>query len=248
VAAGALLTLILGFSVKKFSRKAMLLVSSTFMFLAMAYSGTRTAYSVIPAGVILFVLMTITRRNTLIFACFFLAVFVVIIWGPIYGNPTINRIRSTFEFSEEASMKVRDINRKNIQPYIYTHPIGGGLATSGMQGLEYNPAHYLAGFPPDSGFLRTAVETGWIGLALQCLLYFIIIQSGVRVFYQSNDKKIKMYALAITIPLFCFIVAQYAQVSIGQIPGCFVFYPGLAMIARLKNFISEPQVNQKQLI
>ena len=167
------------------------------MFLGMAFSGTRTAFSIVPAGLILYILMTITQKRTLLIACVGLAAFVVIIWGPIYGNPTVNRIRSTFEFSEEASMKVRDMNRQAIQPYIYSHPIGGGLATSGMQGFEYNANHILQAFPPDSGFLRTAVETGWIGLAIQCILYFTMLFSGVKVFYNTNNRLIRTYILGV---------------------------------------------------
>jgi putative inorganic carbon (HCO3(-)) transporter len=233
MAVSAVFTLVLMIGTRNTKSKLLLLAGFVFMLLAMAYSGTRTAFSILPAGIALYILMTITRRNTLIFACLSIAAFIVIVWGPIYGNPTINRIRSTFEFSDEASMQVRDRNREAIQPYILSHPIGGGLATSGMQGLEYNPNHILAGFPPDSGFLRSAVETGWLGLAIQCCLYFIILYSGAKGFYSSRNKIVRLYFLSATIGAFVFILAQYAQVSIGQIPSCFLFYPFLAIIVRL---------------
>lgn len=219
---------------KKRNTKILLIVANIFILLGGAYSGTRTAYFVIAAGVVLYSLLTITNRNTLIFACAFLMGFVFIIYGPIYGNTTINRIRTTFTFKEDASLNVRDENRKYIQPYIHKNPIGGGLATSGMPGMEYNPNHFLAGFPPDSGFLKTAVETGWIGFLLQCLLYFFILQSGVHAYYRSEKKWVKMSAIAAVVCVFTYIIGQYGQEAIGQVPGCFLFYSCLALIAKAK--------------
>ena len=216
-------------------RIALVLASGT-MFLAMAYSGTRTAYAIVPAGLVIFLLMTITHKNTLILTTVFLIIFAIIMFGPIYGNSTINRIRSTFQFSKDASLNVRDANRARIQPYIYDHPIGGGLATSGVAGLKYNPHHPLAGFPPDSGYLRTALETGWIGLAITCFLYFIILYEGVKGYYRSEEPKTKVYYVAIISTIYALVIAQYAQVAIGQLPGALIFYPSLAIITCLYRY------------
>ena len=215
-------------------RTLLLIFASTFMLLGMAFSGTRTSYVVIIAGGMLIISMTITHIRTLIFALFFVAGLAFVLWAPIYGNTTINRIRTAFEFSDDASLSVRDINRKRIQPYIWSHPIGGGVATSGLQGEIYNPNHVLAGFPPDSGLLRTSIETGWIGLALQLLIYFIILQSGISSFYRCSNPKLRPYLLAAVGTTFTFIVAQYSQVAIGQMPESFLFYGLVAAIVRLK--------------
>ena len=214
-------------------KKVVLILASAVMFLAMAYSGTRTAYAMIPAGLVLFGLMTIARRSTLILATLAVAVFAVLMFGPIYGNVTINRIRSTFELSEDASLNVRDVNRARIQPYIYSHPIGGGLSTTGLAGVKYNPHHILAGFPPDSGYLRVALETGWIGLALTCILYFIILYVGVKGYYRERDPEVKIYYASIVTMIYALVIAQYAQVAISQLPGALLFYPALAIIGCL---------------
>jgi putative inorganic carbon (hco3(-)) transporter len=71
-----------------------------------------------------------------------------VVFTPFFKGKTVERLRSAFELKENASLNVRDVNRKLIQPYIYAHPIGGGLATSGKPGEAYNPDHRLAGFPP----------------------------------------------------------------------------------------------------
>lgn len=230
----SLLLLIISINVKSRTIRIFQFLACFFMLLAVGYSGTRTAYFVITVGVLLYIMMTISNKKTVIFAGVFSALFVIIVWGPIYGNTTVNRIRTTFEFSKDGSLEVRDINRKRIQPYIYSHPIGGGLATSGSQGMYYNPGHDLASFPPDSGFIKTAIETGWIGFFFQCLIYFIILRTGVHGYYRVIDSKIKTYYLATLVCLFGFIIAQYSQEAITQIPSFFLFYSSLSLIVRLK--------------
>ncbi|MBE2230856.1 MAG: O-antigen ligase family protein [Chitinophagaceae bacterium] len=236
MASTSVVMLVMMLHLKKWKWKTGYALTAFFVILGVAYSGTRTAYFVIAAGVALYFLMNISNKRTLVFASACLLGFAFILYGPIYGNPTINRIRSTFQFSEDASLKVRDENRKFIQPYIYSNPIGGGLATSGMAGLDYNPGHILAGFPPDSGFVKTAIETGWVGFSLQCLLYFLILQSGVRAYYRARNKFLRIVVLAALVSVFTFVIAQYGQEAIGQVPGCFLFYSCLAIIVRARQF------------
>lgn len=236
MAAFSLLVMPLFLAERRMPKKILLFLALVFMLLGVAYSGTRTSYFIIVVGVLFYIMLTIHNTRTIVFAAVFAVLFVGIVWGPIYGNTTINRIRSTFEFSEDGSMEVRDINRKFIQPYILSHPIGGGLATSGAQGLHYNPGHYLAGFPPDSGYIKSAIETGWIGLFLQCLIYFIIMRSGVREYFRARDEQIKQYYIVVLVCLFSFVVAQYSQEAIAQIPGFFLFYSGIALIVRMRYF------------
>jgi hypothetical protein len=240
MAASALMLAVLAMREKTFSKRVLLVGAMVFCALGMAYAGTRTAYFIFTAGALLYILMTITNRSTLIAACVLLVGFAVIMWGPIYGNVTVNRIRSTFD-TNDSSLGVRDENRASIQPYIHSHPMGGGLASSGVQGLNYSPGHYLAGFPPDSGFVKTAIETGWIGFILQCSIYCILLLSGVRVFYRAQNRIIKTYGLAAVVTLFSFVISQYGQVSIGQIPDCFLFYPLLAVVVRLSKFSGTTQ-------
>lgn len=220
------------------------------LLIGMAYSGTRTATFIFTIGIVWYILLTINNKKTLLFAFFSTLIFVVLIFGPIYGNSTINRLRSTFKFSNEESLQVRDNNRKSIQPYIYSHPLGGGLLTTGVSGTQYNSGHYLAGFPTDSGLLRAALETGWIGLLLQCLSYFIILKTGIHIFFAAKNPVAKKYILASIVVLFANIVAQYSQVAIGQIPESFFFYSLVAVIVRISHFekLKQQPQNLKQYL
>ena len=218
----------------KLNFRLFLIANAVIIAIAMSYSGTRTATIILTVNIILYILMTLSNLKTLIFCCFFAAFFAFLLYAPIYGNVTINRLRSSFQFSHDQSLKVRDKNRHDIQPYIHSHPIGGGVATTGLENIKFNVGHPLAGFPTDSGLLRIALEYGWIGLIIQCLTYFIILQQGVRAYYRSKNPHYKTLLLASTVGIFGYVVAQYSQVAIGQIPGAFLFFGLIAIIIRLR--------------
>lgn len=213
-------------------KKRILFFMFFILMLGMTYSGTRTANIMLPAAIALYAMMTISNRTTLITVFVFISAALFILFGPIQGS-NINRIRSTFE-SKEESANVRDENRKSIQPYIYSHPIGGGIATSGVQGEKYNPRHKLAGFPPDSGLLLAAIELGWIGYALTLFVYFLILYQGIHFYFITHKRENRIYIIAVLISVFTIIVTQYSQVTIGQLPTALFFYAGLALISRLK--------------
>jgi hypothetical protein len=229
-------SLVLTIYTKGFLKKSILFLISIFLLLGVAYSGTRTAYFIIVSGICFYILLTITQLKTLIIACIFFLLFAFILFAPIYNNQTINRIRSTFEFSNDASMNLRNINREKIRPYIYSHPIGGGLSTTGGAGEKYTPGHVLASFDTDSGYVRIAVETGWIGLLIQCLFYFFILNEGLKVYMRSSNNVLRFYVLAAITCLFSFVTAQYSQDATDPTPLCFLFYPCLAFIAKAKYF------------
>jgi hypothetical protein len=146
----------------------------------------------------------------------------------------LNRFRSSFIGKEDASFNVREINRQSIQPYIYSHPIGGGLCTSGETGIRYNPGHELAGFPPDSSYLRKALETGWIGLIFIMVIYFITLKYGIRGYFDSRNSTYKIIFAAIIAHLFAFYIAEFPQEALGQISDMVVYYPLLAIMIRLR--------------
>ncbi len=225
--------------------KLKLLLINLVILLGVAYSGTRTAYFIIISGIFLYVLITINQFRTLVFSVIALFAFLLLIYLPIYSNITINRIRSTFEFSDDASLNVRDRNRSSIQPYIHEHAFGGGLNTCGSIGAKYNPGHILAGFPPDSGYVKAAIETGWVGLFLLCIIYFITLQYGLVTYFKCKNKILKIYVFASVVCIFTFVIAQYGQEATDQIPGFFLFYSCFAVI--IKSRYIDEKLNQTVL-
>jgi cell division protein FtsW (lipid II flippase) len=203
-------------------RRILLGIATVLMFLGMAYSGTRTAYAILPVGIILFIVMTINNYKTLIFALLSFLTFAFLIFGPIQ-NPILNRFRSAFD-EDDPSLQVRENNRDYIQPYIWSHPMGGGLLTTGDTGLKYYPEHELSGFATDSGFLKTALETGWIGLIIQIALYFAALSYGLSGFYRCRDPQLRSLYAAYLCGFFAVTIANFAQVASSKYPmGILIF-------------------------
>lgn len=223
----------------KLSIRIGLWVSLIVLVLAMSYSGTRTATVMLLGEIALYICITLNQRKTLILTGIVVVGLAAILTMPSFGNQTIARLKTTFD-TEDASLNVRDVNRKRIQPYIYSHPIGGGVRTTGAMFEEENRGHPLAGFPTDSGLLSIVLETGWIGLLLQCFTYFVFLQQGIHYYFKSRNLTNKAMLLAATVFLFGYVIAQYSQVAISQVPGSIAFYSLLAVIIRL------PQIEEME--
>lgn len=244
----AVIATILAMTEKEKKKRNRLILIAFILFLGMSYSGTRTTTIMLPAGIALYVLATLKNKATLVtvFVTFMAVLF--IIFAPI-DNPTINRMRTTFD-SKDESLNVRTENRKRIQPYIYSHPIGGGVAASGVEGMRFNPSHELAGFPPDSGLLKLALDMGWIGLVLTLLLYLMMLYQGIYFYFKMRNVEYKRYTIAITAAFFAVVITLYAQVSIGPIPNVFFYYAMMGLFKRLMEFDEKYQQNlleQKEL-
>lgn len=233
MAVSAILTIVTILKAPLKRTKVLFSVALLFQLLGMSYSGTRTAIFAVVAGLGLYILMTLNSVKTLLFAVFCALVVGFLLLAPIYGNITLNRFRSAFHFYKDASYEVRNTNRARIQPYIYAHPIGGGPMTTGTNGLKYNPDHYLAGFPTDSGFLKSALEFGWIGLLLVCVLFFVILQQGAHAFFKARAPLARAFLLAAVVALFGNIISQYSQIAIGASPQIYFYYALIAIIVNL---------------
>lgn len=244
MAACSIFFMVIAWHQKKTSNRLVLIGGIVIMLLAMAYSGTRTANAMLVIGLAMYVLLSFNRVGTRAFAFAGGLAFLFLMYVPIYSNNTINRFRSSFSGSEDESFKVREVNRKYIQPFIYSHPIGWGLGTTGAQGLQYNPNHFLAGFPPDSGYLKKALETGWIGLALTCIFYFVIVRFGIRGYFRTKSDKRKILFVACTATLFAFYIAEFAQEAIGQISDMVIYYPLIALMIRMH--VSDEKQREKE--
>ena len=227
----AVITIIFAINEKVKRKKYKLFFVFFILFLGMSYSGTRTTTVMLPVGIALYILMTLKNKATIMtmFITFFAVLFVM--FAPI-DNPTLNRMRSTFD-SKDESLNVRSINRKSIQPYIYAHPIGGGVATSGVDGMRFYPTHRLAGFPPDSGLLMLALDMGWVGLIVSILPFLMFLYQGIHYYYRIKNKEYKKYIVAITCSIFAIVVTMYAQVSIGNMPTVFFIFGVMSMFKRL---------------
>jgi hypothetical protein len=218
--------------------KLLLIFAGMCMLLAMVYSGTRGAYAMVPIGFVFFALATLNNKRTLAVSILSLSIIVVLIFGPFYSAP-INRIRSTFEPSDDPSMIVREENRRAILPYVYDHPMGGGIYTSGTFGVMYAPGHPLAGYPPDSDYFETVLETGWIGLLIHLSLYGAVMLVGIRNYYQSRNRKIRTYYLAYLSAFFALTIAAFVKKAVDQFPLGFIVGAIYVLMPKMSTFDDE---------
>ncbi len=221
MAFGAIFCFILATGPYSLKRRVVLIGAALMMIMSMIFSGTRGAYAMIPAGFIFFVLATLNSKRTLAISIIALTGLIAIIFGPFYSGP-LNRIRSTFEPGEDPSMIVREENRQAILPYVYEHPMGGGVRTSGTFGERFAPNHPLAGYPPDSAYFETTLETGWIGLIIQLGLYASVILVGIRNYYMCLDKEVKTLYLAYLSAFFALTIAAFVKKAVEQFPLGFI--------------------------
>lgn len=209
-------------------KKIMLAILAFVLIMTMLYSGTRGAYVLIPAGLLLFGILKLTKR-ILIFSLV-AGVFLGILIAIPTTNPTLYRFQSAFKPSDDASFTTRKKNQKKIQPYIQSHPMGGGLGATGAWGARFAPNSFLASFPPDSGYVRVAVELGWMGLLIFCIMMFTVLKTGIHHYYRIKNTELKTYCLAMVLVIFVLNLGNYPQEALVQFPSNINFYLAAAII------------------
>lgn len=219
------------------AKKIGLGILTSLFLLAMLFSGTRGAYVLTPVALILFAILNYNKK-VMIAAVVFGAIMLVLIFIPT-SNYTLFRFQSAFKPSDDASFNVRKINQKRIQPFIQSHPLGGGLGSTGEWGERFSPGSFLASFPPDSGYVRVAVEMGWLGLLIFCTLIFIILRTGIINYYAIRDPELKSYCLSMVLVVFAFHVGNYPQEALVQFPSNVYFYLVTAIIVVTRRIDNE---------
>ncbi|QQL51238.1 O-antigen ligase family protein [Mucilaginibacter ginkgonis] len=239
-----ILCLSLMFAVKSVVKKVMLAVIAMLCVVALLYTGIRGAFVLLPAGLALLFILKLSKRSFVV-GIICVGLFGVFLKIPIH-NTAIYRVQTAFFPSYDPSFNVRKYNQKRIQPYIQSHPFGGGLGATGMWGQRFSKGSYLASFPPDSGFMRVAVEEGWIGLVLLCSFLFVILRQGIRNYFAIHDRELKSYCLAVVLIIFVLSVGNYPQEALVQFPINIYFYLFAALInITLKLDIEKREQQQK---
>jgi putative inorganic carbon (HCO3(-)) transporter len=229
------------------SKKAKIVLGLlTLLFVdVMLFSGTRGAYVLLPAAMLLFAILKFNKQM-LVFITLFGVGMLTLINMPT-SNPNIARFQSAFRPSNDASYNVRAQNQKRIQPYIVSHPIGGGLGATGAWGVRFAPGSFLAQFPPDSGYIRVAVELGWIGLLLICSLMFIVLKRGINNYFAIQDPELKTYCLAMVLIIFALNIGNFPQEAIVQFPLNVYFFLFIAIINITYRLDKEKRAKQEEM-
>jgi putative inorganic carbon (hco3(-)) transporter len=234
VAYSALLCFVLSLGPANIFWRIFYLLAGGIMAISMVFSGTRTAYVLIPAGIFFLAVLTLNSKILFFSFLFFVAGAGVILspiqsLGPLDAN-ALERLRSAFMPENDPSFNVRLKNQLFIKPYIQSHPIGAGLGSVGDWGKRFSPGSALANFPPDSGFVKIAVELGWVGMIIYCTMLFLLFKIGVKNYHQLSNPALKNIQASLLCVLFCLIIANYAQEAITMYPTSILFYASMAMV------------------
>jgi hypothetical protein len=230
----SMLCLILATGPFKLFRKIALLTAAGSMILGMAYAGSRTPFVMVPAGVVMYLVLTM-KKQTLIAALIFFTLGAGFIMKST-SNAVVWRIQSAFKGGSSDTIDVRMKNQARVQPFIHSHPVGAGLGSTGYWGKRFTPDSWLASFAHDSLYVRLAVETGWVGLLIYMGLLFTAMRTSIRYYFRVKDPTIKVLYLGLTVTVFLLALASYPQEAITLLPTSVIFYLMLAMIVRLKDF------------
>ena len=231
--ASALAAMVLAMGPFKAQYRILYAIIMVILVVAMSYSGTRTAIALVVVGLAFYITIMLHSRRTFIAGTIVVFMGLALLFGPFYGG-TMSRLRSTFKASEDPSMAVRDFKRLQFQEYIQTHPIGGGLYTVGHNGERYSKGHELAGkWDPDSGYLLTALETGWIGLVIFQGLFCAVLIMGINSFFSMNDPVLRTYILVYIVPFMALSVAHFTQDAMFSKPTNVIIYATYALVIKI---------------
>jgi putative inorganic carbon (hco3(-)) transporter len=215
-------------------QKILLGLGMLLAFWVIGFTGTRTAFVLIPIGGIFYAGLTLNRKVLIVTAVLAMVGGAFVLKST--SNGVIYRIQSAFKPKDDDSMNLRLANQKKIQPYIQSHALGGGLGSCGVWGARFNPDSELSKFPHDSSFVRMGVELGWIGLILYTLLHYMVLRTGLYHYIRCRDPLIKAIYAGITTWCFMLAVACYAQEAILQLPMNVIYNIFLAMLVSLHRF------------
>jgi len=216
-------------------RRIYLFTAAMCMLLAIGFAGSRTPIVLLPFGLAIYVLLTM-KKEVLIGGMIFLVVGSAAMMKST-SNAVIFRIQSAFNLKDSGdTIGVRMRNQEFIQPYIHSHPFGFGMGSTGMWGKRFTPDSFLADFAHDSGFVRVAVEQGWVGLIIICCLLFTVLRLSIYYYIRVKDPYIKQVYLALNVVFFMLILANYPQEALVILPTSLIFYTFLGIMVRLKEF------------
>lgn len=235
------LALVYFFYTKKMRERAFAVICSLVCLWSLIYTGSRTAMVLLPVGFFAFSVITLHRKVLITMAC--AAVLgAAMILRPSSGAMFV--MSTAFTGSDDPSMMVRIRNQELIRSYIRSNPIGFGLGSTGALGRKYSPDTFIGNFPPDSEFVRIAIETGWIGLICWCAILAILFGFGVTVYFKTRDNEWRMFLVMALIFLFMSIVGQYPQEVFSSQVLLLLFSCLLALMAKI-NFLITSRLEQR---
>jgi len=148
-------------------------------------------------------------------------------------------MRSAFA-EDNASLNVRQENRKLFAEYLKTRPFGGGIGSSGNWGLRFSPGTFLAETATDGWYIQIWAEQGVVGLSFYLLMiFYFFIKSIFLIFFRLKKPENIYKAIAFVSGMAGLMVTSYSASSLGQMPNTIIVAVSVALISLMPKWEKE---------
>lgn len=206
----------------------------------MLISGTRSAIAVPIMGFGLYTILSkrfkiMITAGSILFILFFILKYTMI--GQ--GNYDIRRMRSAFD-EDNASLNVRQENRKLFAEYLKSRPFGGGVGSSGNWGLRFTPGTFLAETATDGWYIQIWAEQGIVGITFYLLMiFYFFLKSIFLIFFRLKKPENINKAIAFVSGMAGLIVTSYSASSLGQMPNTIIVAVSVVIISLMPTWEKE---------
>lgn len=192
----------------------------------MMISGTRGAMIVPLIGGFVYVILRKNVRVIILGTLLMVGVFSFFKYTYLgQGVAQIRRMRTAFRPEDDASLQVRLDNRRILQGYLKTRPIGGGIGSAGNWGQRFSPHGFLAQIATDSWYVQIWAEQGIIGLLLHLLiLSYIVVKGSYLIMFKLEDPVLRGKMCALMAAFTGIMGASYGNGVLGQMPTGIITY------------------------
>lgn len=224
--------LIFGITSKLKKDKIFFFITASIVVWGMFQSGTRTAMFTMIAGFLLFLFLSRSVRilvPSAILGAFFLIILIFTDIGN--SNQQMRRMRSAFKKDEDASSKVRDINKAAIAKYMKDAPWGIGIGIFSQNIPTWNRYKLLSEIPPDSEYVFIWVRTGPIGVTVFVCCMILMLAGACRiVLFKLKNPSLIGIGGGMCSAFLAIQISGYANQVIYQYPNGLTFFGGLAIV------------------
>lgn len=228
----ALAFIIFGITSKLKKDKVFFFITAAAVIWGMFQSGTRTAIFTMIAGFILFLVLSRSVKilvPSAIIGAFFL--FILIFTDIGNSNQQMRRMRSAFKREEDASAKVRDVNKAAIAKYMKDAPWGIGIGIFSQDIPAWNKFKKLSEIPPDSEYVFIWVRTGPIGVSVfTCCMVLMLVGACRIVLFKLKNPTLIGIGGGMCSAFLAIQISGYANQVIYQYPNGLTFFGGLAIV------------------
>ncbi|MFT6971589.1 MAG: hypothetical protein ACJAXX_002163 [Roseivirga sp.] len=232
----ALLTGILATGPFKLSTKIWYGLCAVLFFLGFAISGTRGALAVPLFGGLAYLIATKNFRTLLAGVSGIVLVFCILKYTFLFhGVEQVRRMRTALD-PNNISLAVRLDNQRTFANYLTNKPFGAGVGTAGFWGARFNPNSIMAATPTDSWYVKIWAETGIVGLAIHLSFLGFVIGKGAHMTMSLQDKKQKVYALALFACIVGVLFSSYGNQVFGQMPTGMVMNMAIPFLFLIKKW------------